>query len=46
MQGYKTEIYKLTLNELWVQEFTKKGGGHHGTHTHYNQMFPFYFLKV
>jgi|TARA_R100000329_G_scaffold128955_1_gene107805 uncharacterized protein (TIGR02466 family) len=46
MQGYKTEIYKPTLNELWVQEFTKKGGGHHGTHTHYNQhVSGFYFLK-
>jgi uncharacterized protein (TIGR02466 family) len=46
MQGYKTETYKPTLNELWVQEFTKKGGGHHGTHIHYNQhVSGFYFLK-
>jgi len=46
MQGYKTETYKPTLNELWVQDFTKKGGGHHGTHIHYNQhVSGFYFLK-
>jgi uncharacterized protein (TIGR02466 family) len=46
VQGYNTELYKPTLNEMWVQEFTKKGGGHHGSHIHYNQhVSGFYFLK-
>ena len=31
---------------MWVQEFSKKGGGHHSTHLHWNQhVSGFYFLK-
>jgi len=46
VQGYEVNNYTPTLNELWVQEFTKKGGGHHETHVHYNQhVSGFYFLK-
>jgi len=31
---------------MWVQEFAKKGGGHHSAHVHWNQhVSGFYFLK-
>ena len=31
---------------MWVQEFAKKGGGHHSAHIHWNQhVSGFYFLK-
>ena len=31
---------------MWVQEFSKKGGGHHSAHVHWNQhVSGFYFLK-
>jgi hypothetical protein len=34
------------FSELWVQEFAKKGGGHHAAHIHWNQhVSGFYFLK-
>jgi hypothetical protein len=34
------------FSELWVQEFAKKGGGHHSAHIHWNQhVSGFYFLK-
>ena len=36
-QGYNLNAYKLQTNELWVQEFAKKGGGHHSAHIHWNQ---------
>ena len=46
-QGYSLENHQLFLTELWVQEFAKDGGGHHGLHTHYNgHMSGFYFLKL
>ena len=38
--------YTLVFNEMWVQEFAKKGGGHHSAHIHWNQhVSGFYFLK-
>ena len=45
-QGYDMSLYKTMFSELWVQEFAKKGGGHHSTHIHWNQhVSGFYFLK-
>jgi len=44
--GYDLKTYKVLCSELWVQEFSKEGGGHHETHTHWNgHMSGFYFLK-
>ena len=38
--------YTTMFSELWVQEFAKKGGGHHSAHIHWNQhVSGFYFLK-
>ena len=35
------------FSELWVQEFAKKGGGHHSAHIHWNQhVSGFYFLNI
>jgi uncharacterized protein (TIGR02466 family) len=35
------------FSEMWVQEFAKKGGGHHSAHVHWNQhVSGFYFLKA
>ncbi len=45
-QGFDLKNYSLVLDELWVQEFSKNGGGHHHTHIHYNNHISgFYFLK-
>ena len=45
-QGYDMTQYKTMFSELWVQEFAKKGGGHHSAHIHWNQhVSGFYFLK-
>lgn len=45
-QGYNTDIYSLIISDLWVQEFSKKGGGHHNSHIHPNSHISgFYFLK-
>jgi uncharacterized protein (TIGR02466 family) len=45
-QGYNTDIYSLIVSELWVQEFSKKGGGNHNSHMHSNNHISgFYFLK-
>jgi hypothetical protein len=45
-QGYDLENYLLVIKDLWVQEFSKDGGGHHSTHTHSNgHVSGFYFLK-
>ena len=45
-QGYDLSNHFLTTTELWVQEFSDKGGGHHSSHTHWNgHMSGFYFLK-
>ena len=45
--GFDLTNYQLFLTEFWVQEFAKKGGGHHSLHTHWNgHMSGFYFLKA
>ena len=39
--------YVTMFSEMWVQEFSKKGGGHHSAHVHWNQhVSGFYFLKA
>ena len=46
-QGYDLSGYQVFLTEMWVQEFSKLGGGHHTLHTHWNgHMSGFYFLKA
>ena len=45
-QGHDLKDYSLALRDLWVQEFSKDGGGNHDTHTHSNgHVSGFYFLK-
>jgi len=45
--GFDMSNYQLFITELWVQEFAKKGGGHHTLHTHWNgHISGFYFLKA
>jgi len=45
-QGFDMRQYTTMFSELWVQEFAKKGGGHHSAHIHWNQhVSGFYFLK-
>jgi len=45
-QGYDLKEYLLSIRELWVQEFSKEGGGFHSVHTHWNgHISGFYFLK-
>ena len=44
--GYDMQHYRTLFSEMWVQEFSKKGGGHHFAHIHPNQhVSGFYFLK-
>jgi len=44
--SYDLSDYELFWTELWVQEFSEKGGGHHEGHMHYdNHISGFYFLK-
>ena len=44
--GYDMNLYTTLFSEMWVQEFSKKGGGGHGAHIHPNQhVSGFYFLK-
>ena len=44
--GYDMNLYTTIFSEMWVQEFSKKGGGHHSAHLHHNQhVSGFYFLK-
>ena len=44
--GYDMNLYTTIFSEMWVQEFSKKGGGHHSAHIHHNQhVSGFYFLK-
>mgnify|MGYP003673872893 CR=1 FL=1 len=44
--GYDMKQYTTMFSEMWVQEFSKKGGGHHSAHIHWNQhVSGFYFLK-
>ena len=45
--GFDLTNYQVFTTELWVQEFAKKGGGHHALHTHWNgHISGFYFLKA
>ena len=45
--GFDLSNYQIFVTELWVQEFAKKGAGHHTLHTHWNgHMSGFYFLKA
>ena len=45
-QGYDMSQYVTMFSEMWVQEFSKKGG-HHSAHIHWNQhVSGFYFLKA
>ena len=45
--GFDLKNHSLHFTELWVQEFSRKGGGHHDTHVHWNQhVTGFYFLKA
>ena len=45
--GFDLTNYRLFTTEMWVQEFSKKGGGHHTLHTHWNgHISGFYFLKA
>jgi len=44
--GFDMSNHQLFTTEMWVQEFAKKGGGHHSAHVHWNQhVSGFYFLK-
>jgi len=44
--AYDMRLYTALFSEMWVQEFSKKGGGHHSAHIHWNQhVSGFYFLK-
>jgi len=46
VQGFDINKYKMVFTEMWVQEFSRKGGGHHSTHIHHNNhVSGFYFLK-
>ena len=45
--GFDLTNHSVFTTELWVQEFAKKGGGHHALHTHWNgHISGFYFLKA
>ncbi len=45
--GFDMSKYQTMFHEMWVQEFAKKGGGHHSAHIHWNQhVSGFYFLKA
>ena len=46
-QGFDLTNHSLFITELWVQEFSKDGGGHHTLHTHWNgHISGFFFLKA
>ncbi len=36
-QGFDMSQYTTMFSEMWVQEFSKNGGGHHNAHIHWNQ---------
>lgn len=45
-QGFNLKDYTISYTESWVQEFSKKGGGHHNSHIHSNNHISvFYYLK-
>ena len=44
--GYCLKDYSLIVTVIWVQEFSKEGGGNHNSHIHSNNhVSGFYFLK-
>jgi len=44
--GFNMSMYKTFFEQMWVQEFAKKGGGNHSAHVHWNtHVNGFYFLK-
>ena len=44
--GYSLKNHSMFFTESWVQEFSKKGGGHHNSHIHGdNHVSAFYYLK-
>ena len=46
-QGFDLKNHSLHYTEMWVQDFSNKGGGHHDTHVHWNtHVSGFYFLKA
>jgi len=46
-QGFDLTHHEIFITELWVQEFSKDGGGHHSLHTHWNgHISGFFFLKA
>ena len=45
--GFDMSKYTTFFEQMWVQEFAKKGGGHHAAHIHWNtHVNGFYFLKA
>ena len=45
--GFDLKDFSLHYTQIWVQEFSSKGAGHHDTHVHWNQhVTGFYFLKA
>ena len=45
--GFDMNRYQTFFEQCWVQEFAKKGGGHHPGHVHWNtHVNGFYFLKA
>ena len=45
--GFDLKNYQVFTTEMWVQEFAKKGGGHHTLNKHWNgHISGFYFLKA
>ena len=45
--GFDMTKYTTFFEQMWVQEFAKKGGGHHNAHIHWNtHVNGFYFLKA
>jgi len=46
-QGFDLSNHTIFITELWVQEFSKDGGGHHSLHSHWNgHISGFFFLKA
>lgn len=44
-QGYDMSKHRVDFNELWVQEFSRNGGGHQRVHIHHAHISGFYFLR-
>ena len=45
--GFDLRSHQVFTTEMWVQEFSNDGGGHHTLHTHWNgHISGFYFLKA